>query len=392
MTTAPIPPNNPKQADEPKKEEAIVQETIAVESLEGKTSIDDRMTFEVVALAHQAAGDAANEIARRVAAAVQGSMSDDREQPAPVIVYLNDELAAALDTRRAFLAQADLLQQSYKEAQMIGQAGLDYLQSSPTVTARSFAATASAAVAVGSELIGLLRQDTSYYGRAVEVRNHVLGAELGRAIHEIGGMGLLWPGLSPSHHSLETRSKPASFLDGLRRAARARHAATRIVLELGAKAQDLDPKDSRLSQVRRILDHAHVLLDSAEAINEDLSQALYSPDERGNTPAHWLQLAFDTVDDLASLAKASVPVYLLRCWVESGGGSYRTKRNLLRSIFTSDGLSYSGGVVVCYALTDTEGQLLASGSAIERTSYVNFDNPRRGLVWWMRQRRGELFA
>jgi hypothetical protein len=52
--------------------------------------------------------------------------------------------------------------------------------------------------------------------------------------------------------------------------------------------------------------------------------------------------------------------FLLFADVVKAGGSRRVRRNLFRSLFTGDGIDFSGGAIASYGLFDDKAALLAS--------------------------------
>jgi hypothetical protein len=65
--------------------------------------------------------------------------------------------------------------------------------------------------------------------------------------------------------------------------------------------------------------------------------------------------------------QAANPKYL-HAKVVSSGGHHRISRSLLRSIFVGDGLSFSGGITVRWALLDEDGNFTSGGIIVKRAT------------------------
>jgi hypothetical protein len=232
------------------------------------------------------------------------------------------------------------------------------------------AAGASAALATAVHLAGFFRQDTQYHGRKVTVTDRALVAELARLVNARPDTTFRWPHLGISERLFEDTEAVPSFLTAFQAATAAQSRAAVAVTDLAIAAQSLDEKDPRLQAARLALDRAHELLDSGSDILDSIRDALYSPDESGETLLQRLQLATDVAADVAANPSER---FFLRIWVEAAGGSYRVRKSLWGSLLARDGLGFSGGVIVTFALLDHSGKLLTSGILTQRRAFTGFE-------------------
>ncbi len=205
---------------------------------------------------------------------------------------------------------------------------------------------------------------------------------------------LLFP---PSPAEVQTEK---SFRHSLQTLVNARDDANQAVRALATKVA---VASQRLSELQKTHPHDHKRRDSAT--NEDITsqqqqlikdrlqleacqkwftglddqfqamlKALNVPDAKGVVPLQMLQIAQALLE---RFEKAPQDTYFFRAEVASAGGSYRIRRNLFRSLFWSDGLSYSGGVIVSYAFLNSEAAVVKSGTHHYRYPFNRFRD-----AWW----------
>jgi hypothetical protein len=77
-------------------------------------------------------------------------------------------------------------------------------------------------------------------------------------------------------------------------------------------------------------------------------------------------------DVMAELDQEEESVFFLTAKVEKAGGSYRIRRNLVQMLTRRDPLTFSGGVVVSFALLDRQGDFVTAATLRERKAFSNF--------------------
>ncbi len=377
MPEAPIPPQPPKATAKGKGG----AKPVPPKPLEGTTTIDDNMVFEVEALSHVAV----SHLAAKIAKSIKDNTNASADLPVRVI-FLGEGLPQALEFSRTFSVQLKLLQDAFDSALKLAQEGLAPL-SAPlqpaavaggTTAASGFGLTA--AVGGALNLLALFRQNTSYFGRKVEITEPAIVVELARCLRQHKGISFYWPGLGLSHDSVLATSSAPPFLEDVQRAMGRRDQATAGIHNLAVAIGKLDKEAAELPAARFALDRAHELFDSADSVLRRLTTSLSKADaETGVTPLQLLQRAHDVRNQIIT---ADGKVYFLYVRLEAAGGSYRIRRNLFRTLFWKDGLSFSGGAVVSYALLETNGEFVSSANLRQRKAFVSFEEILTDFGGW----------
>ncbi len=378
-----------------KEAEAAAASLAELKLPEGGTEIDAQMSFEVSAVAHAAASKVAEEITCRVKAAIAGSKS-------ALVLFLDERLAAALALHRSFGHQCEVLHGAFESAQSIAEAGATALEASGRRDmeedsglefAPATAAVATAGLSAAVNLLGLLEGTTHYFGREVKVSQQALVMELAREMLGCPGLRFRWPsiGVTPSMAAAPASLPSFEHLHGL--AATADRAQI-AVHDLAVRVQELPDDDLHLPAARLALDRAHAAHDGAAAILDELRQSFFiAGEDGGDSPAHLLQMADDVMalldggdggtksedegggaqdDEAESNPADESEVYFLTARIETAGGSYRIRRTFLQLLSGWDPMTFSGGVVVSFALLNRDGDFVAAGTLRERAAYQNF--------------------
>jgi hypothetical protein len=340
---------------EKKTESAIPKVT----PLDGITTIDDKMTFEPERLSYAAA--------RKIAACIATSVKDAvKDRP---VVIANDAFLADLGNLGAAKLQLEMLTEDYERT----AAALTPVPAAAVAaeTAKSSLETmivpgleSVTAVAAGLQgalgLVSLLREDVELRGVVTRIDPRAFDIALASALRTKGVKPVYVPDLMVVRSPLKgTGSLQARLreMQGARQAAW--KAAGPLLAQLGRKDAEMDSA-SRAGQADRVTKLAREVFELRSSV-EPLVQTLTSADRRLND----LQTQWDKAGETTGLTMiarllraetldAAKPRYLHAAVVASGGHN-RVTRNLFRMIFTGDGLSSMGGVVVRWALLETDG-------------------------------------
>jgi len=169
-----------------------------------------------------------------------------------------------------------------------------------------------------------------------------------------------------------TKNNQDSLLSRILRVEQAKVRAWRTVAPM---ISELVRLDVQLDDATAARDQAQVdaLTAQAAALRRDLqpvSDPLSQADQRlAELDKQWSQVDEKTgLSGLARLLRAEAihdmkPVYL-HCAVVASGGHHRIVRNLWRSLFSGDGLSFLGGAIVRWALLANDGSLTKGGMRV----------------------------
>lgn len=136
----------------------------------------------------------------------------------------------------------------------------------------------------------------------------------------------------------------------------------------------LDDQIANLKQeiipIRLELDDKRGQFESLDNKLQALQLSLITPDEKSRVvPLHLVQQAEEV---LARFREKEKDTYFLWAEVSTASGSYRIHRNLLRTLFWGDNLSYSGGAIVTYAFFDSNANVVLSGTHRYREPFTRF--------------------
>ena len=309
----------------------MADSTQTVTPLEGKTAVDDKMTFEPERLSYAAA--------RRVAMFVADAVLDDVGD-APVAIA-GEAFLGDLGNLSTVKLQIDMLADDFRRVTSSSAPSAAVPGTTATLPAAIPAITAGLQSALG--LVSLLRENVEFHGVA-------------------------------------SRIDPRSFEIALAAELRARHVAKVIVPDLTvvrnpqADAESFRGKWQSMQEARQAAWRAAGFPGGAPAKKDAESQpeVLAQLDRRMADLQTQLDKTSETtgLTMLARLLRAEAidrqrPRYL-HCAVVSSGGHNRVSRHLFRMLFLGDGLSSMGGVVVRWTLLEPDGSIGKGGLGAAR--------------------------
>jgi hypothetical protein len=360
---------------------------------QGKTTIDDKLFFEPERLSYESA----NEIAKRIAAAVK------EEVKGRCIVIARTSLLADfanLNATDTMLRQLQLEYQSladhvsgeteeppreeFKESTPFNVSGEVFKESIVQNAALAGVATAAAAaiggpvapiVGAALGLAALLKQDVEYHGEQTSVDALAFEISLANDV-------LVWKASKvfiPDLAILEPRSDDGSLRALLAQVqnakSRAWTAVGPLIAELAGLERDLD--QAALAKDQKQVEELSSKISAARRSLDPLALPLERADQRfSDIQTQWAQM--DNATGMSLLARmlraeslhALGPLYLHASVVCSGGHN-RISRNLFRLVGLSDGLSFVGAAIVRWAALSHDGSIQKGGlftQALKSTS------------------------
>jgi hypothetical protein len=340
-----------------------------VKPLEGTTTIDDKLSFEPERLSYESAVAIAADIAEKIACLVQGKN---------VVIAGTDLLADLSNLKASYLILDDLARAFTglithatdtasrlvpKKSAVTTATKANIKAIAPAAILAPGAIAATANLALG--LVSLFRQDVAYTGRPTHVDDLAFEIALAAKIREKSANSVYVPAflsLSARPGSAEIQSKLAAVQDARAQVWSAVAPLVSTVVVVEAKLADavakkdqpsIDSLTDELTTLRRGLEPLTTPLDRADRRLSDLMMQWNSIDPAtGMTMLGKLLRA----EGVASLAEVFV-----HAQVVSSGGFYKTKRNLLRTLFSGDGLSIQGGAVARWAVLSADGAVQVGG-------------------------------
>jgi hypothetical protein len=292
--------------------------------LEGKTTIDDKVSIEPVVVAHAALNGIGVEIAAEIAAALQKSKSNK------VVVY-NEAAAQNLWQLRAVMNELTFLNQQLEAAV------------SGTATGPSLLLLPQLAGAFGrsvSDLVGLFRTDTELKGKDITLNESAIVAAVARElITKTAGdqpIRVFYPSLTPlpGRESSELTRELDRLASSRKRAPGA--------LKKFEEAKRVDDA-ARLKTVVEHVDRFFTALTTQATGGETaLTRAL-------------------RMEKLLQAATNNAAMLFLKA--EAAGGSNIIKSNL----WTGSHLTHSAGAAVSYILLDADGAICAARTVTRLT-------------------------
>jgi hypothetical protein len=330
--------------------------TESIKPLEGTTTVDDKMTFEPERLSYVAA--------RAIAASIVTKVRD--QVGTDPIVIAGDAFLADLGNLSTAKMQLDMLADDFgRVAQSLRAASATSPASSikPSLATLAIAPAVSAGLQGALGLVSLLRENVEFHGVTTKIDPRAFEIALAAQLRAQGATHVFVP-------DLMVVEQPAETDDSLRGKWNAMQAARQqawqqigpMVAELGRKDVELDTasRTGTPEQVAQLSRDVFQLRRTVEPFTETLTHA---EKRLADLQAQW-----DKANELTGLTmlarlvraeaiKAKNPRYLHAAVVSSGGHN-RVSRNLFRMIFIGDGLTSMGGVVVRWALLESDGRLL----------------------------------
>jgi hypothetical protein len=361
-----------------------------VTPLEGKTSIDDKMTFGPQRLSYSSADAIAQRIASEVIDTVKGCS---------VVIAGTSLLADFANLQSAYLILRSL-QRDYDSVAsyaggMVGSRPKKKvnLQDLHTLSLASLPAgigavvgaaagvagavspvTAALSAAIG--LVSLFRQDVEYHGTQTTVDGLAFELALASCVKTAGAEKVYVPDLT----FISAPHLGASSLQA--RLASIQKAKAQAWAAVGPSVAQLVHLEARLGTAtteknQKLVDQLHTEVSN---MRSDLDP-VYAPLSRADQRLTDLQTQWNQTDSasgltlLARLLRAEAiqlmnphPLYLHAAIVSSGGYN-RISHNLFRTMFLGDGLSFTGGAIARWALLDNDGSVTKAGIATKQLTW-----------------------
>ena len=350
----------------------------SITPLEGRTTIDDKASFEPERLSYEATIGVATQIATAIKPEVNGK----------TVVIAGVAFLADLGNLASARLQLEGLMEDYERVLAAVTSG-PVPQIAPTAAPAPPAATTASIVGITAltaglqsalGLVSLLRQDVDIKGIPTTIDARSFEIALAVAVKEGGASKVIVPELTALR---EPRAGEGSLQALLRSIEDVRQQAWQAVGPLLAKlgAADAALEAATRTGVQADVDRLSRAVFDVRRDVEPLSQTLGQADRRLND----LRNQWDKADEatgltmLSRLLRAEVidgkerPQYL-HAVVVASGGHHRVTRSLFRMLFLGDGLSSMGGVVVRWALLDPQGGIRNGGVLASRQS-ATFPEP-----------------
>ena len=372
--------------------------------LEGKTTVDDKMVFEPQRLSYEASRAIAEKIARRIS-----ERTKDR-----LVVIAGMQLLADFGNVVAIRSMLEEIAGEYDGLTKAVQASTYLVPHAPVTTrSRSDYAqlavpsfdTLSAGVKSALSLLSLFRQDVDYRGVPLSIDTLAFEVELAARLRMHKARHVLVPDFT----MFTTSDTGASALRTLfERVKAARNASIQVIAAKAPKrvrgAGTLNLREALAAKraEREVIDLEHVDLERGDQAHADQQHEQSTEAPAPNFDA--IVEIFGEIDrrfgDLESqLAKSETDAggrtlssrlhraekilaqspLLVHTRVLLAGGSNRIARSFFRSMFTGDGLSFTGGAVVSWAVLSEHGAIEDGGVITESMSAASAKPPRTPL-------------
>lgn len=340
-----------------------------VTPLAGTTTIDASMSFEPERLCYECAQQIAERIANKVSDVFSGK----------TVVIAGTRLLADFANLRAIYIQLDSLEHDYEalgsrfqsreapktQHRIAFESAVAGGVSAVTGVAAAALSPAASLAAASLGLISLFRQDVEYHGTKSTVDALAFEIALAARIKEDGARRAYVPDLVALPPPDTDTGLAARLEQALRAKAAVWASAGPVISELvrlesqldeAAKSKDqagLDRLSKEVSDLRRDLAPIIDPLGRLDQRLSDLQNQLIQTD------------AASGLSQMARLLRAEAlqmlePLYL-HATIVSTGGHYRITRNLFRTLFVGDGLSFAGGTTARWALLGNDGSVSLGG-------------------------------
>jgi hypothetical protein len=355
-----------------------------IKSLEGTTTVDAQVVFEAQRLSYDAAIVIAAKIARRISERTKG-----RE-----VVVAGTQLLADLGNLVAMKTVLRELARDYDAVTGLAHPSplgipihkyLGDLQTAFSAIVAPTIGAVTAGVQGVLSLVSLFRQDVDYKGVPIAIDSRAFEIELAARIRMHKSKEVIVPDFSV----LDAPATDAeSLLFLIEEVKTARAAAMHAVAP--AKTHTTKSVDIELEPVHEageIKVHHRVALPRETPSKPDaLTDAIAEIDKRFNDLQSQLGKADTDGSGLTMLARllraetimSRSPMFV-HARVVLAGGSNRVQRSLMRTIFTGDGLSSTGGAVVSWAILNANGAVEDGGILSESRSAKSPKPPEDSL-------------
>jgi len=338
----------------------------------GKTTLDEKMTFEPERLSYESADkiaiqiaeavreDVANETVIIVDLAVLGDFANLRAVTLELAALLAEYTglagsAAALQKRRTAPA-SEIDEEASTHNLMLATAGP--------------AAAVSAVAEAGLGLINLFRQDVEFRGAETKVDSLTFEVAVGARVKKAGAVKVFLSDLVVPPPTGGSSSVRALILQIEQAKVAAWQAIAPLIsevvrldgqLDMAVAAKDQPSVDilaKQVSELRRDVQPVTDPLSRADRRLSDLHKQWNRVDEKSGLTGLARLLRAETIRDMKAI--------YLHCAVVASGGHHRIVRNLWRTLFSGDGVSFMAGAVVRWALLDHDGSIRKGGMQIVR--------------------------
>ncbi|MGO7359990.1 hypothetical protein ACCS66_35535 [Rhizobium ruizarguesonis] len=361
----------------------------------GTTTINEEVNIEVVMLAVASVREIAVDIAGRVKRRIGSE---------PKLVLLCDEawLGKVADWR-AFSTRMSVLEEAMESLPALRQKSGSALEG---IFVPMLGGT-SAGIEAVANLLSFFKADTSYYGRSVAIESSTLYPALAGQLIEneiasvaIGGAPML---TGPADHRQD-------LIGRMERLVRLRTRLSMMLTEVLATKEADPPAEDYNSTVEQALSRNDdtttgtntAAPEATTAVNAEVAAGggQHQPDQAQIQIRSLVEAADELMNDLttagdgtsrlaelqagsetAHLIDTAPRAYQLSAKVIKSGGAYRTKKHLFTTLFFGDQLSYSGGAVISFILTDLKTMLVVDSDVIyHATGNVRFPGKVMELI------------
>ena len=391
-----------KEAEIAESEKKIrdAQPAAGVKVLEGKTTIDDNVTFESEMFSYKAVQEISKQIASQV---------NNRVPTKGAIIFIHD--AALQSALRAYQA-LQVQEQAFQHRLQLLLDNLKNLDQPTTMKNAPFPIVAGAVRSV-IDLLSLFRQDTDFKGRSFTVNEEALVAQVANEINKLNGnVTVVYPKLWPPGLLMVPSAENSKLIKVIEKLNDIQVTATghgrqleREIEERAGKTmqinkriktfqKDLEGKKAKLQTGDTIIEEASDKLDGEK---EKLKRVMKEIESRENLKQDFANLNSQAASSLETLLKteqatgnpllatlltAENVIEQLNCKKGAGfiltlktvaaGGSYRIRRNLFTTLFTGALLSYSGGAIVSFIMFDADSKIVESRTLQYMNSFSKF--------------------
>jgi hypothetical protein len=334
-----------------------------VRPLDGKTSIDDKMFFEPERLSYSATVQLAAKIRQAIGTIVGGKD----------VIIANTALFVDLWNLKTAMASLHSFEIQYRglvaapvKEQRSAMADADVAEALTMAGAAAGLASVAPAIAGAMGVLSLFREDVEYRGIRTVVDPLALELALANELkHEGNAANVFVVDL------FAPPSGTSALLKQLESVYRAKFAAWQTVGPQVANMARLDVELDRAARAgdQKLVDDLALRIASVRKDLEPFTEPLSQLDRRLSE----LEATLNRTDEktaLSAIARliraesicAEAPgACFVHSAVVSSGGHHRISRSLLRTIFTGDGLSFTGGAVVRWAVIGTSGAIEIAG-------------------------------
>ncbi|MDQ2766071.1 MAG: hypothetical protein M3Y30_02840 [Gemmatimonadota bacterium] len=354
-------------------------------SLDGSTTVDEKVVFEAQRLSYEAARNIAEKIARRISERTRG-----RE-----VVVAGTQLLADYSNLVALKSVLEELAEDYDALvqlahvfvlgpvhQALVEAGIFDARSGAGVGAAAGAAVGAitsgfSAVTAGVQgaltLVELFRQDVDYKGVPIAIDTLAFELELASRLRMHKAKDVVVPAFAVFAAPARGESAFRTLLENVH------EARAGVLRAIGPKKPAAKKKPEPAFPEIEHQRHDYYLADeptrTALATPEQIHDALAEVDKRFSD----VQVQLEKVDadgsGLTLMARLfrvetimSRSPILVHARVVLAGGNNRVQKSLFRTLFTGDGLSSTGGAVVSWAILSTHGAVEDGGIFSESRS------------------------